>query len=143
MAPQGLAAKALATQGAPLKDKAPPAAEAPAPKDAPRGSPPPKDKENDTRNLSPAARAWSPPAPAPPPPEKPRELDAAALAALRHLPDHEAAQVVAELQRKGDTLRNPSAWVTKTCQGVQNIIRAASATAYPPRLRYPQESQGT
>jgi hypothetical protein len=94
------------------------------------------------RNLSPAARAWSPPARAPPPPEKPCELDAAALAALRHLPDHEAAQVVAELQRKGGSIRRPSAWVTKTCQGVQNIIRA-SATAYysaPPR---PPGSQGT
>ena len=142
MAPQGLAAKALATQGAPLKDKAPPVPEAPAPKDAPRGSPPPKDKENDTRNLSPAARAWSPPAPAPPPVEKPRELDAAALAALRHLPDREAAQVVAELQRKGDAIRNPSAWVTKTCQGVQIIIRA-SATAYYSAPTRPPESQGT
>ena len=69
-----------------------------------------------------------------------RELDAAALAALRHLPDHEAAQVVAELQRKGDAIRNPSAWVTKTCQGVQNIARA---TAYYPAPPQPPGSQGT
>ena len=94
-----------------------------------RGARPAVDpEESATRNLSPSARAWSPQAPAPPAPWS-RELDAAALAALRHLPDYEAAQVVSELQRKGDTIRNPSAWVTKTCQSVQNIIRA-SATAY-------------
>jgi hypothetical protein len=100
-----------------------------------RGARPAVDpEESAARNLSPSARAWSPQAPAPPAPWS-RELDATAVAALRQLPEHEAALVVAELQRKGDAIRNPSAWVTRTCQP-EGVLRNYPHTfdpAAPPR----------
>ena len=122
---RALAAPWLASYLARLEDE-----DEDAPPEAPR-APPPASKP------SAAARA--------PPPETARslELDAEATKALAQLPERKAAEVLRELARKGEDVRNPSAWVTRTCRRVAReparpaaLPRApASAPVEPARAR--------
>ena len=100
-------------------------------------------EESAARNLSPSARAWSPPAPAPPPPEKPRELDAAALAALRQLPDHTSSSTASPTSWPSSSWRSsasrPSPRSARASAGGARASAPSSSSSssgpWPPRSR--------
>ena len=115
------------------------------------GPPPPPDQSPPGFAPSPAAPAFVPQAPyeTPPPPAGDDESDATddgeqkdpcdaldpkASAALANLPEKEADRILDNLRRKGDSVRNPSAYVMRSILNSNAEVGCAYATEELPDI---------